>query len=346
MSNHHQILTELVEKIELTADLTIGHPDYPPFQLPPEEIARFQQMPPQLQQKYAIVSIQNYLHDLYFSHSLPSLQKLAMLETQSAPTKNNTVNGIDVNFYQQLQQRNPSRGYFDRDWQIVAETEAGELVVVKDGLHLHIDPHYHFPPDLTGANIGDLVPIFLPPDLVGQDTYIMIGNSGIPDRLSSVQLYFNFTPTAALEIAPKLTQNLNQLELPFQLAILHNPLLFDRYDAATLTLPQAAYAAAQPILHQLYQDYQAEFSPAVPIFTKQLAPGLAIAETPIATGSFGLQRCGLLAAGLLTAMAQNQTSPVERLKMISQELTTADIEPLQPYLNPGQRDSYGWECIS
>jgi hypothetical protein len=343
MSNYHQILTELVEKIALTADLTIGHPDYPPLELSSVEIARFQQMPPQLQQKYAIVRIQNYLHDLYFSHSLPSLHKLAGLETQSAPTKNNTVNGIDVNFYQQLQQRNPSRGYFEQNWQIVAEADAGELVVVKDGLHLHIDPHYHLPPDLTGTTIGDLVPIYLPPDLVGQDTYIVVGNSGIPDRSPSVQLYFNFTPAAALEIAPKLTHNLNQLELPFQLAILHNPLLFDRYDAATLTLPQAAYAAVQPFLHQLYQDYQAEFSPAVPIFTKQLAPGLAIAETPLVSGNFGLQRCGLLAAGLLTAMAQNQTSPVDRLKMIRQELTTAGIDPLQPYLNPGQSDGYGWD---
>jgi hypothetical protein len=171
MSDRHQILAELVEKIQIDRDFRISHPDYPSLDTPAETIERIQQMAPQLQRKYSIVQIQNYLYEIYFSHSLISLQQIAVAQ-QSAQVKNNTINGVDVNFYRQLQQHNPSQGYLDPDWQVVAATAAGELVVVKDGLHLHIDPAQHLPPDLSQTTIGSIVPIYLPPDLMGQDTYM------------------------------------------------------------------------------------------------------------------------------------------------------------------------------
>jgi hypothetical protein len=334
MSNHHQILAELVEKVQIDINFGISHPDYPPIVAPPEVIQRLQQMTPQLQRKYSIAQIQNYLYEIYFNHSSLSLSEVAAAAQQSAEIKNNTINGVDLNFYRQLQQHNPGRGYLDPDWQVVATTETSELVVVKDGLHLHIDPQQHLPPDLQLAEIGDIVPIYLPPDLMGQDTYIMVGNFGSPARSSSVQVYFNFTPDAALEIAQALSQELNKLGIPFQFAILHNPDLFNRYDPGILSLPQAGYFAIKPILAKIYQTHQAEFATDIPVFTQWLAPGLAIAEEPDAPVTFGLQRCGLVAAGLVAAMAQSKTAAADKLEHIQQEFTTAGIDWLQPQFNP------------
>lgn len=340
MSNYQQTLSEIVEKIEINRDFTVSHPDYPPLQLSPELIVRFQQMPPLLQEKYAIDRLQNYLYDLYFTHSSISIQEIELAAQNPAQIANNTINGVDVDFYRQLQQTNSGTGYLDPDWQIIAETEADELIVVKDGLHLHINPDRHLPEQLHQATIDEIVPIYLPPSLVGKDTYIIVGNAGTPDRSSSIQIYFNFTPDAALAISRHLTPTLNKLGIPFQFAILHHPDLFYRYDGGTLWLSQSGYIAIQTVLAEIYQTHQAEFSPAVPLFTKQLAPGLSLAEVPDTPGTFGMQRCELLATALFSAIECERTSPVEKLQAIDRQLANADINPLQPYLNPTGSDCY------
>jgi HopA1 effector protein family len=349
MSNYQQTITEIVEKVKIVnvdptvenQDWTIAHPDYPPLKLDPVAIVRFQQMPAQLQRKYSIDRIQNYLYDIYFSHSLPSLQEIAAATEQLAPIKNNIVNGVDVDFLGQLQQGNRSQGYFDPGWQVVAETDVGEVVVVKDGLHLHLNRSHHLPPNLAKIAIGDLVPIYLPPQLVGVDAYIMVGNFGSPTASSqdsatpdpSVRVYFNFTPNVALAIAQKLTDELNQLSIPFQFAILHNPEFFHRYDSGTLWLPQAGYLAAKNLLATIYQEHQAEFSPNIPLFSQQLAPGLGIAEELAKPNAFGLHRCELLAIGLITAVEQGKTTTAEKLQSIRQEFAMAEVDWLHPYFN-------------
>jgi hypothetical protein len=330
MSNLLNILTEIVEKIEINPNFIVHHPDYPPLELEPETIARFQRTSPQLRSKYLKIQVQNYLHDIYFSHSLLSLTEIDRAAQQPAPIKNNTIDGVDIDFYRRLQQSNTGNGYLDPDWQIVAATENDELIVVKDGLHLYINPHKHLSKDFNQAAIGSVVPIYLPHNLVGRDTYIIVGNLGIPNLTNSVQIYFNFTPDAAVAIAQKITLEFNKLGIPFQFAILHDPALFYRYDAGTLWLAQTSYLEVQEVLANIYQAHQAEFSPDVPLFTKQLAPGLGLAELSATPDTFGMQRCELLATGLLAAMEQDLTLAADKLRIVCRELTTAGIDWLQP----------------
>jgi HopA1 effector protein family len=339
MSSYQKILTEIVEKIEIFPDLSVRHVDYPPLEFPVDSLERIQNIPPQLTAKYLNARVQNYLYDIYFSHSLMSLAEIEIAAQKISPTKNNTIDGIDIDFYQQLQQHNSSKGYLDPDWQIVAETDRGELIVVKDGLHLHIDRQYHLPPELKAATIADIVTIYLPPNLVDRDTYIIVGNAGSPDRDRSIQIYFNFTPDAAISIAQKLTWELNQLAIPFQFAILHNPELFYRYDAGTLWLSQAGYFATRMILAQIYRSHQAQFFSNIPIFSKQLAPGLGLVEVPTTSVTFGMQRCELIATGLLTAMAKSQTLAADKLHLVRQEFADANIDWRQPYLNSSASDA-------
>jgi HopA1 effector protein family len=355
MSNFSQTLAEIVTKIQIEPNFTVYHPDYPPLELRPDILDRLQRISPQLQSKYLIIQVQNYLHNLYFTHSSIDLQAMEIAAQQPSQIKNNSIDGVDIDFCQRLQHSNTSRGYLDRDWQVVATTDAGELIVVKDGLHLHIQPHQHLPPDFQQATIGAVVPIYLPPNLVDRDTFIIVGNDGTPPvcdpvcNSPSVQIYFNFTPDAAVAIAEKLTHQLNELSIPFQFAILHDPALFHRYDCGTLWLPQAGYLATQIFLAEIYQAHQTEFSANVPLFTKQLAPGWGLAEVPTTTvGTFGMQRCEILATGLVMAITsgtakpndRGQTSATDKLHSVCERFTTAGIDWLRPYLNPSARDCY------
>ncbi len=327
----HQILTEIVEKIEIAPDLTISHPEYPPLELHPALITKLPQLSPQFQLKCTIDRVQTYLHDIYFTHRLMSLAEIAIAAQQPQQIKNNLIDGIDINFFQRLRQSNTSTGYFDRDWQVVA-SDGNELIVVKDGLSVHIQPHQHLPP-LRQAEIGDVVPIYLAHNLVDRDTYIIVGNAGIPDRARSIQIYFHVTPDAAVAIAYQLTSGLNTLNIPFQLAILHDPSLFYRYDSSTLWLNWADYLQVQPVLGRIYRSHQTAFSPQVPLFSKQLAPGLGLVEVPTSSDPFGIHRCRLLATGLVTAMAREQPQSTLKLETIRQGFGAAGIDWQQTHLS-------------
>ncbi len=343
MSIFEQALIDIVEKIEIDKNFKIRHPDYSPLEIESESIPtqnQSRQIPSNLQIKFLTLQTKNYLYDLYFTHSLKKTVDIEIDTQTPSKIQNDNSEDIDPKFYQRLQDSNSSHGYIDTDWKIVSKLDPDRPIVVKDGLHLHIDRQQHLPPEFHRAEIGDLVSIYLPPNLVDIDTYIIVGNAGKPDRTPSIELYFNFTPDAAVSIAASLTKDLNKLEIPFQFAILHHPELFDRYDGGTLRLPQTAYHSIQGLLAEIYQTHQAEFSANVPIFTKPLAPGLGLAEVPIGADGFGMERCQIIATGLLAAMEQKHTSTADKLATLHRELVNARLDLSQPYLNPDGIDCY------
>jgi HopA1 effector protein family len=330
-------LSEIIDRLEILPDDTICHPDFPPIELSTAQQERFARIPAELRAKYTLVRLQTYLYERYFTHSELNTAELAAWQPTSASS--NIVDGVDLDFCQRIDRSNTSRGYLDPDWQIVANTEAGESIVVKEGLHLHIDPQVHLSPQSSPAQIGDVVSIYLPRHLVGQDCYIAIGNCGKPTTDEAIELYFNFTPDIAVEIVRELTTGLNRSSLPFQLAILHDPALFYRYDAGTLSLMRSDYLDVQPELEKLYRRYRGGFGDRLPLFTKQLAPGVGIAEVPTSGDRFGWHRCELLARGL-SAARKGQTATSDKLQQIGRVFATAGIDWDRPYLNPGASDCY------
>jgi HopA1 effector protein family len=122
-------------------------------------------------------------------------------------------------------------------------------------------------------------------------------------------------------------------------AILHDPALFHRYDGGTLWLSQADYLTFQTDLAQIYRSHHTEFAADTPLFTKQLAPGLGLAEVP-SIGTFGLQRCEILATALVMATDRGQTAVADKLAAVTDRLAAAQIDRLQPYLHSAQIDRY------
>ena len=163
MSFHNE-LKAVVNAVEIDRDFTIHHPDYLPLTILPELRSRFQQLSTELQTKYVIDRLRNYLYDIYFDRSLLNLQATEAAERVISSVKTQIIDGVDIDFYQRLQQSNTSQGYRDLNWQIIGETEDRELIVVKDGLHLHISRQQHLPPEFKQANIGETTSIYLPQD--------------------------------------------------------------------------------------------------------------------------------------------------------------------------------------
>ena len=80
--------------------------------------------------------------------------------------------------------------------------------------------------------------------------------------------------------------------------------------------------------------------PAVPLFTREIAPGLAIAESPPTRESFGMHRCGLIAEGLLAAEARGVREDEARLAILREHLTAYGLDLDRLERNPTSRYPY------
>ena len=307
------VLKDIVIQVEIRADFSVRHPDYKPLELPEEAITRFQKMPEQMQQKYLSLQLRSFLYGIYYSGSMR--QALALnAEENNLPLdlENNTVLGVDLEFYNRIHTSNSGQGYFEPGWSLLREEEDGSLVVRKDGLKLHIERDKHLQANEQNAVIGDTVFIKMPKNCVQNGFYVSVGNTRANLRQEAsvlVRIYFNLTPEGAVGVMGSLTRQLNECNIPFDFKVLYNPQDYQRHDSGVLYFDKNNYEQVHRILQQVYQEHQSHFKAEVPLFTLQLAPGLALAEEPdnkfAERESFGMNRCQIIANGLLEAWYQD-----------------------------------------
>ncbi|MBD2594563.1 hypothetical protein H6G74_09520 [Nostoc spongiaeforme FACHB-130] len=341
-------LQDIISQIEIESDYCIKHPNYKPLQLPESAISRFQQLPAALKKKFLSMQLRGFLYGIYYNGSLKS--SLAVdTETNTVALnqnlENNTLLGVDVAFYDRLHESNQGDGYWYYNWQVVKENLDHTLAVQKDGLTLHIERSRHLLPQHQSATVGKYVAVKMPKNLVQNGFYMAVANAGTAtNRERLVRVYFNVTPEGAVAVMQTLTTQLNFLEIPFSLKALYNPSDYERYDSAVFYFDKKDYETIHPVLERVYVECQSYFQPEVPLFTKFMAPGLAIAEEPnrrfAEQESFGTHRCQIIANGLLNAWEQGNDTPAHRLAAILEQFSLFQVELQRPYLNANSADIY------
>jgi hypothetical protein len=342
------VLEDIVNQVEIRADFSVRHPDYKPLELPTEIITQFQKMPEQMQQKYLSLRLRSFLYGIYYSGSMR--QALALeTEENNLPLylENNTVLEVDLEFYNRIHNNNSGQGYFEPGWVILKEENDGSLVVKKNGLKLHIEREQHLQEDKQKAEVGDTVSIKMPKNRMQNSFYVSVGNARANLHKNAsilVRIYFNFTPDGAVAVMGNLTQQLNEQNIPFDFKVLYNPKDYQRHDSGVLYFDKNNYELVHQILQQVYQENQSYFKAEVPLFTLQLAPGLALAEEPnqkfVEKESFGMNRCQIMANGLLEAWYQGKDLPDEKIQAIFTHFSLSGIDLNHTYLNADSEDIY------
>jgi hypothetical protein len=345
-------LEDIVNQVQIESNFCIRHPNYQPVELPPPTVERFQKLSTDLQSKYLAQMLQGFLYGIYYNGSLKKVLALDNDLKQSnlyQDLENNTFLGVDLDFYDRLHQSNQGQGYFDPGWQIIA-SEEDVLVVTKGGLTLHANVETHLSPEAKNATIGDIVAIRLPKNRVQNGFYMAVGNTGARQTSEqerkdvTVRIYFNLTAEGAIAIMTSLTTELNQLAIPFSFKALYNSADYGRHDSAVLYFDSRHYEVVKQVLETIYGQHQSHFQPEIPLFTKQLAPGLALAEEPdhkfSSKDSFGTNRCQIIANGLLAANQSENNTPETRLDAIAKEFDSLGIELERCYLNANSEDIY------
>jgi hypothetical protein len=344
-------LQDIVGNVQIHPNFCIQHPNYKPLKLPDQVVVRFQRMPVDLQNKYLSLQLRTFLYGIYYNGSMRSL---FALDTDSdrlplhQDLENNTRLGVDTAFYERLHSCNKGTGYFDPGWSVVRQEADGTLAVSKGGLTLHIEPQQHLQL-AEQAVMGKLLAVWMPRNLVQSGFYVAVGNAGLrgqshPDHEDIVRIYFNFSPEGAVVVMDSLTHQLNDRSIPFTFKTLYNPGEYRRYDSGVLYFEKHHYEAIHPMLESIYAETKAHFNAEIPLFTKFLAPGLGLAEEPnhkfAEQESFGMNRCQIVANGLLEVWQSSDDSPESRMAAILKQFSLLGIELSQSYLNANSRDIY------
>jgi thiamine kinase-like enzyme len=330
------VLQDIAAHIHCLPDGQIYHDRHKPLELPQEIRDRFEKFPQDLKQSFLTTQLRNYLYDLYYSGEHLINHELDH-DSPTAFHKNDTVRGINLEFYQSIDRANSGKGYFDPGWRLIAQKKDKEhdrgRIVQKNGLSLHVSRQQLAPNDLTAA-IGDGVAVQLPHNLLESDFYVAVSNCGpVNDDRPALELCFNVTATGAIELMRRLTHGLNRLAIPFTFKVLLHPTAYQRYDTGILHLECQHYTLVRPLLQHSYLVTQSHFRSTTPFLTKRLAPGLSLAEEPLDGPEFGLHRCQLLAEALLAAQAQGHDTPNDRMGWIERSFNEQGISLQFPYLN-------------
>jgi len=344
-------LQDIVSKVQIQSNFCIRHPDYKPFELPAEVVARFQQMPGDIQRKYLSLQLRSFLYGIYYNGSMrTALAPEADSNPLPLDLENNTLLGVDLGFYNRLHESNSGTGYFDPGWYVLREESDGSLAVTKGSLRLHIERDRHLQPSDQAAVVGDSVAIRMPKNRVQNGFYMAVGNAE-SNRLDhskgqsvTVRIYFNLTPEGAVAVMGSLTRQLNEKAIPFDFKVLYNPKDYERHDSGVLYFNKSDYEVVRQVLQAVYGEVRLHFQAEVPLFTMQLALGLGLAEEPdqkfADQESFGMNRCQIVANGLLEASRQGDDSPEGRMKVILQQFSLLKIDLQRVYLNANSENIY------
>jgi hypothetical protein len=346
-------LQDIANNVQIQSNFCIIHPNYKPLELPAEVVARFQRLPLELQQKYLNLQLRSFLYGIYYNGSMQAT--LAPEDETSSVAllpnlENNTFLGMNLAFYERLHRSNFGRGYFDPGWQVLRQESDGALAVKKGELTLHIERDRHLIPSQQSAEIGDVVAIRMPKNLMQNGFYMAVSNAGLHNwsysnsNPTTIRIYFHLTPEGAVAVMASLTQQLNEIKIPFSFKVLYNPAGYNRYDSGVLYFERCQYPIVRYVLQEIYTENQAHFKPQIPLFTKQLSPGLAVAEEPnhkfSEQESFGMNRCQIVANGLLEARHKGDNSSDSRMNAILQQFFLLKIDWQCPYLNANSEDIY------
>ncbi|MCJ8279567.1 MAG: T3SS effector HopA1 family protein [Rivularia sp. ALOHA_DT_140] len=339
------VLQDIACNVEIKSHFCILHPNYQPLELPEETIARFENLSNQMQQKYLSLQLQNFLYGIYYNGSLQSQLALDN-QTKNLPIDldNNSILGIDVDFYEKLHESNFGAGYFDPGWLVLREEIDKSLAVKKGSLTLHIEREKHLQDCQQNAVVGNNVAIKMPKNLIQNGFYLAVSNTEPKSHNNMVRVYFNFTPGGAVGVMHRLTQLLNDIPIFFHFKVLYNPVEYNRHDSGVLYIEKPNYEAVRKALKIVYTENKSHFKPEIPLFTKQLAPGLGLAEEPDSKfaqqESFGMNRCQMVANGLLQTWLEGDNSPEARIKAIHEQFSHLGIDLERPYLNADSEDIY------
>lgn len=245
----------------------------------------------------------------------------------------------------ELSRANSTLPRWDNGWQLQKVLATGQIIASKDSLNRMFWPGEFICYDGGGAALrpGLMISVFFPKESSNLQPgfYFAFGeNHAGRDDFDLLRLYWNIDAEGAPMLVRHLTHDLNRFEIPFRFKCLTRQEAYERCDAAILYINRRYWRIVTELIANPSDKLETHLRSDTPMFTKRLAPGLALAEDPGNGESFGMHRCRLVAEGIWQAYEQGLEEESERLQFIVEHLTQNGVSLDQPYLSPGSVDQY------
>ncbi|MBV9928772.1 MAG: hypothetical protein JOZ96_27400 [Acidobacteria bacterium] len=254
------------------------------------------------------------------------------------------VHGVELT--PALSEANATRERWDTGWQVFQVLPSGQVMAHKGGRTRALWPGEFLSTDGPGAapQPGTNLSVFFAREsrTVQPGFYFAFGEAeeGGPDNFSLVRFYWNVRAEGAVPLARAVTRGLNRFQVPFRFKCLTSSAFYVRSDAAVLYVDKRFYRVTARVLEAVYEEVARHLRREAPLFTKPLADGLALAEEPYTGESFGMQRCRILAEGLLGAHARGLREEASKLEEVERHFAGYGLTLEAPYLNSRSVDQY------
>ena len=167
----------------------------------------------------------------------------------------------------------------------------------------------------------------------GMPSFVVATGSSATDATSC---FLHLRPGTAPEVFARVITAIDGYGVAFRAELAGDPDACVRADAAVVTVDRGDASTLARVAVRVQQRAPFALAPSVPAFTRQLAPGIALADEPGQGTAFGRHRCRLVAAGLVAAGRGAGLSA--RRAAVLKTLEQAGIDPAALHLNPGNRE--------
>ena len=107
---------------------------------------------------------------------------------------------------------------------------------------------------------------------------------------------------------------------------------FARIDSLVVYVAQADWPVFESPIHALAPELASYLRDDVPPLTLLLARGVALADSPSQTQSFGQNRCAALAEGVRTLLVHTGVERSEAIALLKESLRASGIDPAKPWV--------------
>jgi hypothetical protein len=244
-----------------------------------------------------------------------------------------------------LNSANTTRERWDYGWKITQILNDGSLYAMKEAQSRMLRPgEYMFQDAGAATQPGAWIRAFLSKeDVLSQPGFYIVQPEIAPsfeDFQTLVRLYWNLEPDGAPTLLGRITESFNALRVPFQFKVLRYRSQYTRSDSAVLFVGWRYAGIALRLAFEIYADVKQYLKPHTPLFAKQLAPGLGLAEDPANGQSFGMNRCGMLAQAMVGAYRKGQQTQKTRMAELRTLFDQAGLNLDRPYLSLSSVDHY------
>jgi hypothetical protein len=243
-----------------------------------------------------------------------------------------------------LRAAHPGRPPRDMGWRAVEAVEGGWIVATKGGAARRFAPGRYLVRDGSFGPPAKDQPLLVWPgrDSVDvQPSYYYAFSDTVGECYESEDLlrfYWNISADGAPHLLRALVGGLNRFQTPFQFKLPRQREGYGRRDTAVLYFNRRYFGIVAQIAARVHAELGEYLDEPVPLFTRRLARGLALAEDP--NESFGMHRCRILAGALREAHERGLESGAQKTGALERRFGELGLSLEQPHLNAGSRDEY------